>query len=1452
MRTVKKITKKTIAILMIMSIFMPHFSILSNTISYAIDNGKTNNENIEISAYFEDENGEKLIEKEIEIGNSLKLKIDVTVKNEKGYGGYFDGKIELSNVNFKFKDENDNIDIHINAGETKTIEKDIEFKYVEDIGNDYLNKKSEISIKGKYVNSKKTYDIEGNTNVIVKWKSNSDVKSEMNMSVLTYEDKLLQLLIESKVNNNSYPIKDTKIDITLPDELENDKIESIKVHKRTTDGTNGNKKFDETNYEIKDKNISIIISNVENPLWKKNASDILIVTIELKEDTSIENLKIEGKNTLSLYDGKEITENANIEVKNKVDGKVTADIIENEKQIYKGKIYTGEDRLYTSITNINIDYVKDIEEININENRAVYVADEEKDANILYKDASINKEQFINIFGEEGYLTIEDQDKNIIANINKDSESDEKGNIKIEFAEDIYNINIITSKPIATGILKIVHTKNIREDKLKENEIREIKSIKEEIKVNEYIANCEIELKETKTEASMEIDHLSFKNSEENKDVKIEINFITNGEDKDLYKNPTFEITFPKQVVAINAKYRMLYGNGLEITNGSIYEKNGKKVLRFELKGNQEKYPSQAVEETKIIIYSNVVISEKAENSEEEIKLNYTNEKGIQLENKGIKTVKVQIIADKPVEDNTDIPVEEKVENREAKIEATYRAEVGENILENNSEVKSGEVIRYRITAKNIGSDELKGVTLKGQIPEGTTHVEVNEKVVVYGFVQDDDETIVDYGENGNQFFADDFDYYNKTDKKEITINTDLKPNQTKVLEYEVKVNENVENDKIITNNILIIHDNKEIVKNSISSKLKNSEIEVTTLPILRESVTKKLEAGYAYEYNVRVKNNSNRTKNNITVEINTNNLLKILSIGLVNGDNEYLESYDTNLVKIKELKPNETAKIIVQARANEPGEKELLATISSVAKENNGISYRSNKIYESVESVGLSISLTSSNNNEYLKPGDKTTYYIDVKNDGELEANSLWISDYISEKMIIENVKVNNSKLEEENYDIYDYEGFQVMNFGKPLKPGESIKIEIEAKLSDRLKTSKDLLIENYAKLSQAGLEKESEKIVYKVSANTIPGESEDEYDSDSDSYQERYNQDGDSYTIKGIAWFDENRNGKRDINEKLLSGIEVSLINLSTSKFAKDSFGVEIKDVTGENGEYTLNDIPQGEYVVIFRYDTNTYTTTTYIADIATSNTNSDAIERVLKMNEEREKVGATDIISVYGNLSNVDIGLVEAGILSFELEKTVNKIIVRNNSGTKTYEFDNQDLAKVEIKAKEVKGSTVLIEYVIKVKNTGTIGGYARSVVDYYPKNLKYSEELNSNGWYIKGNELYNDSLANELIGPGEELEIPIILSMVMTETNTGLINNIAEIEEAYDINGNSTTEKIKAETQSDEIMKGSADIIIGVRTGEAVNYIITILTSIILLGLTTYILYKVIHKKTIFKR
>ena len=321
----------------------------------------------------------------------------------------------------------------------------------------------------------------------------------------------------------------------------------------------------------------------------------------------------------------------------------------------------------------------------------------------------------------------------------------------------------------------------------------------------------------------------------------------------------------------------------------------------------------------------------------------------------------------------------------------------------------------------------------------------------------------------------------------------------------------------------------------------------------------------------------------------------------------------------------------------------------------------------------------------------------------------------------------------------------------------------------------------------------------------------------------------------INGKAWLDSNLNGAKDNDEPILSDIKVRLYNVATNDYQKDDGGNIIETTTNENGEYAFTKIPNGQYIVLFEYDTNKYEPTYYLKDGVDDSINSKVVFKNITINGEEKAYAVTDTINLEDNISNINIGLKEKKTFDLQLDKYISRISIQNSKGTKTYDYKDATFAKAEINRKRVSGTVVVLEYTIKVKNNGEVAGCANNIVDYLSNGLAFSSELNPD-WYLSGNELYTKTFANDVINPGEEKEVKLVLTKTMTNENTGVVNNRAEIAEDYNEYGISDINSTPNNNMTGENDMGSADVIIGISTGgRIIAYIALLMINTVLIAI-----------------
>lgn len=1646
---------KVIAIIVVMLLTMSDFLFVgASTVSYAINNAKTNSANVEFSTYFLNQAGEKVekIEEDINKGD-LYLYVDVTVKNE----GYFNGSVTFNNNNFNVKPEvmsNDIAEIsgnkvtlkQINAGTTTTIKLAVEAIKNNTINIQDLNRKTNVVLEGQYINSKnveksKKVDIKGNDSVEVNWVSNPNTANELTSRVLTNnvytvngeEKKVLQILINNKITNNNYPVKNTTIDLTVPEN-----VKDVSVHSRTNSATNSGVQFSNKNYNYnKAKNtLTINVENVDknNISWNKNIQDTFVVTYTFDKDTNIQNSDVTINSTISIYDNKELKATNNVHINENIDGIVSYNVSSEEQVIYKGKLYTGEERNYNTTTEINVDYLDVAENISVKENTSSYMAqDISTKANIIYKESRINKNEFLKVFGEDGSIVIKDEKGTIVANINKDSGTDENGDIVISYYSDTYGVIFETTKPIALGTVKIRNIKTISNNNYSREIINMLTGIKENIagnynKKEDITSESKIELKNITSNAKLNVGTTTLSALETNKKVKITTVLENNDESKDLFKNPVLKITLPKQVTNVQAKCKLLYGNGLELGNAKIYKENENNIIEIDLAGEQTKYNTETIEGTTVIIYADLELDKLSTSGEEQIKLNYTNEIATSLSDNGEESVNVKIVANEGIittnnvkeygiqtigdqgkknvglelakeakdatinistinndgatvkdvkilgsfptkkDDNLNAKLTSGInvlsENKNVqvyysnqenptadlnesnngwskkgsasnsksylitvdemavgeKLEAEYKINIPENLVYNmgakesygvtytnvntNQEktasastldlttgagpelaidikatvgndvvgegkaekastgetITSGEIVKYEVTLKNNGNEDATNVELKEIIPAHTIAMELAK--------QDD----------GNGIGTPQV-YLKELEDKEISKTIEkIAIGETKKVNLYIKADAQEETSEVVSNEITVKYKERE-EKRYITNTIKNSNI---NLNFSDPESMEELEQGQETRLCLNVNNVTENDLKNVNVEFITNDAFEVTKIETFDDSKLDDESYEgdvlenTNKIEIKNMSKEMPIFVTVKAKNATTVKK---GTIYAKVTENKHV-VRSNAISVDVKAMKLSINLGATNAGESVKPSQEIDYQINVANEkGAIDISDLIIEDYLDNCLEVNSVQLNGKELSTEEYSLQNSEENegQILTIEGELKSGENANILIKTKVNDEVQSYEDTEIVNDAKISVLDtVVASTDKVVHLLGA-TVKDEPEgtkvtnnggnNEKPSNTNGNQNNQNNNNNNnqenpsnnnqsqepnnnsnqgeektYTISGTAWLDANEDGKRDQEEEKLGDIDVKLVNLQTNS-------VTATEKTDEEGYYAFSKISEGKYLVVFGYDTEKYVPTVYQADGVQDSQNSDVemVNTVIEGNEQR--VAATDTLEIANSSkSNIDLGLVEAKTFDLELSKTISKVTITNSEGTKTNEYDNVSLAKVEIAAKHLQNSTVVIEYKIKVKNNGELAGYVKNIVDYKPTDLTFNSSLNPE-WYQEEGNLHTTSLANTKLEAGEEKELTLILTKTMTESNTGLVNNTAEISEAYNNLGIDDVDSTPGNKQKSEDDMGSCNCIISVKTGVAITYITLTLSIIAVMAVGTYIISRKVLNKEI---
>lgn len=732
------------------------------------------------------------------------------------------------------------------------------------------------------------------------------------------------------------------------------------------------------------------------------------------------------------------------------------------------------------------------------------------------------------------------------------------------------------------------------------------------------------------------------------------------------------------------------------------------------------------------------------------------------------------------------------------------------------AEINERQRIKYTLKLTNNGAEDAKNVVLKDSIPEGTTYT-------VY--------------EGGGGNGANEYKEY--PDQKEVIFEIGtLKAGESIEKEFEVISNAftNKEQSELkISNTATVTAEDleKAISSNTIENTIKKSDFSTEVVVATPDYI---YQRGEELIYNLQVTNISNKDIEGTTIEVaipegttyKESNLYlskveKPINPGDYDKDNRGIQ-YDENHKKVNCQVGTLLQGAIVKFQLILDINKDTnLKTIqyNALVKGEGTKDYSVTNNQVQVGEAKLSIQKSSTTPKNILE-GDIIDYTITIKNEGEIAIMETTIEDLLPEELeLVNGYQYDNGVMQYENTFATD------IKFTASIWPGKDLVLKFKAKAKELPEGVKQKEIANKALVKgEDGKNIESNEVIHIIEKKG--GEEPDPDDPTA------------KHSISGTAWLDENRNGQRDSHEPLMSGIVVELMDANTKEFIKDENGAIRKITTDDNGKYSLSDIPKGKYIAVFEYDTKEYGLTDYKKTGVSEEMNSDVVEGKINQDGMERTVAITDTIDLNRtSQSDVNIGLIRSSKFDLKLDKTVSKVTVQNKQGVKTYEFNDSKLAKVDIKAKYVQGTTVFIEFKVKITNEGDTPGYAKKLIDYMPQGTTSSSEINSNWYTGKDNNLYSTSLENEIINPGETKEITLVISKKMTGENTGMITNTAEIYEDYNEAGIKDLDSTPGNRAQNEDDISTASALITIDTGQGILYFMVFLIAAMVLGIGIYL-------------
>ena len=895
-------------------------------------------------------------------------------------------------------------------------------------------------------------------------------------------------------------------------------------------------------------------------------------------------------------------------------------------------------------------------------------------------------------------------------------------------------------------------------------------------------------------------------------------------EDCALYENPVVYFEFPAEIekVVVN-DIKVLYDNELKLKDYAI-EKNdaGNQVIKVSLEGKQTQYSTDGISQgTNIRIVANVI-------AKQDIKTGYENLTMVCNTATAAQGLLIVNATENAILNN----VEPKKENGTIiyanGLMLNTRSSIGSNTLKDGDTIHSNEIINNQITITNTTNNPIENIKVLGYIPEGMTFVKYDEEAFgywedTYTFLTDDPET-----SDGSILWQDD-DWQYPADEtvktKEFTIET-LKSGESQTFNYETKVNKIDKEKELETKIEFQIKDKDATEYRNISTyTIKNNAKDAAFETRIRTYIDRgdNSETGSSknnWVYNVIVKNISNETQN-ATVKINVPETLSIKNVEkIVDKGEEFSYKLENGVLTVnyEGIAANDYRAFGIEAEAvNVITDENCRYQIeySATVEDSNKDITSSNLSVSKGGIPAVKITQTSETNGETLNGHDEIEYKFEIENIGYVREEDGGYSEYvfvtnIPKELEVTSITYNSNEVTKETIDsrtvytikpidkYYTSDDLARINADDYLdeirakeviilKNGEKSIVTVKAKVKSLVGQSDDIVIENVGAAGGKGIETKTSAIISNTLHNnenqTIIVNPDDKKDDDNSGITKPSDDDTEEqvkyYTIAGTSWLDSNENGRRDDGEEIVSGINVYLYDVTNKKFLTNSNNETLKTTTDSNGKYSFTKIPEGSYYTIFEYNSNEYGITEYQKVGVLETENNDTLEKDVRMFGEIKKVAMTDIINLKSSQTNIDIGLIENKDFDFSINQTIQKITVSNKKGTKEYTYDNKKLAKVEIHSKQLVGSTIAIEYKIKVTNEGELAGRIYDIIDEIPSKLEFHSELNSGWARTEQYKISNTNMVTKDIQPGESIELTLTLTKTLTEDSVGTITNVSSI-------------------------------------------------------------------------
>ena len=262
---------------------------------------------------------------------------------------------------------------------------------------------------------------------------------------------------------------------------------------------------------------------------------------------------------------------------------------------------------------------------------------------------------------------------------------------------------------------------------------------------------------------------------------------------------------------------------------------------------------------------------------------------------------------------------------------------------------------------------------------------------------------------------------------------------------------------------------------------------------------------------------------------------------------------------------------------------------------------------------------------------------------------------------------------------------------------------------------------------------------------------------------------------TISGQVFMDNNDNGIKD-DSKYFNDLDVSLCLLDSENTCNEVSSIK----TDKDGKYSFNKLDTGIYKLNIQYDSDKYDVTDrYFTQDESKDSDAYKLSDTNGIAEISGKENGIKVTADIENIENMDLGLISKRGFEVDIRKGINQIDLQQdgNFSTRTYDFEKTISLSVK-KANNLGGK---VRYGFLITNNSTQPGYVSMIEEIIPNGMSFNPNYEENKkWFSVDGSVFTDALKDDLLKPGEQRTLEIVLD-ISSRQEVGVFSNEVAIVE-----------------------------------------------------------------------